>query len=308
MIPNEVLTQMTEETQNSMFGRPLRSLLFCPGADDRKMRKAMRAGADAVILDLEDSVDPNSKAAARDLVVGLLSEPRNSAVIVRVNAADTGWHLADLAAVVRMAPDAIMLPKCTGSQDLRQLSDRLDALEVAFGIVPARIGILPLVTESAAALQRLDYRDVTPRLVALCFAGEDLASDLGILARTGAQMNGLLAEARRMVAIAAAAAGVRAIDTPYPDPRSIGGLQGETREAVALGFEGKLCIHPDQIAPVHETFRPEPERIAWGKAVIAALEQASSGVAVVDGKMVDIAHLRLAHRYVQMAGLSEGPK
>lgn len=279
----------------------LRSLLFCPGSDDRKMRKAMVAGADAVIFDLEDSVDPSAKQAARELVAQVLAQPRALPVVVRVNAADTGWHLADLTAVARARPDAIMLPKCGGPGDLRQLADRLDVLEAAFGITPGSIAILPLVTESAAALRQLDYRDVTPRLIALCFAGEDLASDLGVLARAGGQMNGLLSHARRMVAIAAAGAGVRAIDTPFPDPRATEALEREAREAVSLGFAGKLCIHPAQIAPLHETFRPEPERVTWGRAVIAALEGASSGVAVVDGKMVDIAHLRLAHRYVQMA-------
>lgn len=286
--------------------RPLRSLLFCPGSRPERMAKAMAAGADAVIFDLEDAVDPSAKDAARTQVVSALTKPRPCPVVVRINANDTGRHLADLAAVTRAMPDAIMLPKCAGSADLRQLSDRLDALEAAFDLPAGRIAILPLVTESAAALARLDYRDVTPRLGALCFAGEDLASDLGVPARTGPQMNALLTEARRMVAIAAATASVRAIDTPFPDPRDPEGLQRETREAATLGYAGKLCIHPGQIAAVHTTLRPEPEKIDWGRAVIAALEGAGTGVATVDGKMVDVAHLRLARRYVQMAELPEG--
>ncbi|MFT3972107.1 MAG: CoA ester lyase [Amaricoccus sp.] len=284
----------------------LRSLLFCPGSDDRRMGKAMAAGADAVIFDLEDSVDPSAKEKARELTARVLAGPRELPVVVRVNAADTGWHLADLAAVVRGHPDAIMLPKCASARDLQQLADRLDVLEAAYGIAPGSIAILPLITESAAALHELDYRDATPRLVALCCAGEDLASDLGVQARADGQMNGLLVQARRMVAIAAAAAGVRAIDTPFPDPRDPEGLENETRDAASLGFAGKLCIHPGQVAAVHEALRPTPERVAWGHAVIAALEGASQGVATVDGKMVDIAHLRLAHRYVQMAGTQEG--
>lgn len=285
---------------------PLRSLLFCPGSRPDRMAKAMAAGADAVIFDLEDAVDPPAKDAARDHVVAALAEPRACPVIVRINAADTGWHLADLAAVTRAAPDAIMLPKCNGPADLRQLACQLDVLEAAFELPAGRIAILPLVTESAAALAHLDYRGITPRLAALCFAGEDLASDLGVAARSSRQMNGLLAEARRMVAIAAAAAGVRAIDTPFPDPRSPEGLQHETREAASLGYAGKLCIHPGQITTVHGTLRPEPEKVDWGRAVIAALDGAGTGVATVDGKMVDIAHLRLARRYVQMAEMTEG--
>ncbi|REF71967.1 MULTISPECIES: HpcH/HpaI aldolase/citrate lyase family protein [Paracoccus] len=285
---------------------PLRSLLFCPGSNADRMGKAMASGADAVILDLEDSVDPAAKAEARALVAEALAAPRALPVAVRVNAADTAWHLADLAMAVRGGADAIMLPKCGGRPDLAQLSDRIDALEAGFDRPAGRITILPLVTESALALLDMDYRAATPRLAALCFAGEDLASDLGVMARASGQMNPLLAHARRQVAIAAAAAGVRAIDTPFPDPRAASGLELETREALALGFAGKLCIHPAQIATVHATLRPAPERVEWGRAVIAALEGAANGVAVVDGKMVDIAHLRLAHRYVQMAALSEG--
>lgn len=279
--------------------RALRSLLFCPGDSARKMEKALAAGADAVVLDLEDAVAPAAKAEARGLVRAALGRPRAGAVIVRVNAADTDLHLDDLAAVVPAGPDAIMLPKCAGAADLRQLADRLDALEAAFGLGRGVIGILPLVTETAAALARLAYAGVTPRLVALGFAGEDLASDLGVGARAGGTMNPLLAEARRAVAVAAAASGVPAIDTPFPDPRDPEQLAAEARTAAALGFGGKLCIHPSQIAEVHAAFRPDDAQVRWGQAVIAALGDA--GVAVVDGRMVDRAHLRLARRYVRLA-------
>jgi citrate lyase subunit beta/citryl-CoA lyase len=278
---------------------PLRSLLFCPGANGARMQKAMAAGADAVILDLEDAVAPEAKEAAREQIAAILAEPRPCPVLVRVNAADTLWHLSDLAVAVQGRADGIMLPKCAGASDLRQLADRLDALEIAFVARPGRTAILPLVTETAAALGQMDYHDVTPRLVALGFAGEDLASDLGVAGREDGRMNPLLADAQRQVAIAAAAAGLRAIDTPFPDHRDAVGLAAETAEAAQLGFAGKLCIHPAQIGPVHEGFRPPPDRVAWGRAVIDALRD--KGVAVVDGKMVDIAHLRLARRYVQLA-------
>ena len=280
--------------------RPLRSLLFCPGDSARKMQKALAAGADAVILDLEDAVAPAAKDEARGLVRALLGGSRAGAVLVRINAADTAAYLDDLAAVVPAAPDAIMLAKCTGPADLLRLSQQLDALEVAVGLARGAIGILPLVTESAASLRGMDYAGVTPRLVALGFAGEDLASDLGVAARAGGTLNPLLTEARRAVAIAAAAAGVRAIDTPFPDPRDRERLAAETRTAVALGYGGKLCIHPGQIDEAHAAFRPETGQVEWGRAVIAALD-GEGGVAVVDGRMVDRAHLRLARRYVQLA-------
>lgn len=279
--------------------RALRSLLFCPGDSARKMEKALAAGADAVILDLEDAVAPAAKAEARGLVRDTLGRLRTGAIIVRVNAADTDLHLEDLAAVVPAGPDAIMLPKCAGAADLRQLADRLDALEAAFGLERRTIGILPLVTETAAALARLDYAGVTQRLVALGFAGEDLASDLGVAARAGGTMNPLLAEARRAVAFAAATAGVPAIDTPFPDPRDPDQLSAEARAAVALGYGGKFCIHPGQIAVVNAAFRPDDAQVRWGQTVIAALGDA--GVALVDGRMVDRAHLPLARRYVRLA-------
>lgn len=282
----------------------LRSLLFCPGDAPRKMARALAAGADAVILDLEDAVAPAAKDQARAAVRTMLAEPRSGAVLVRVNAADTAWHLDDLAALVDGAPDAIMLPKCAGPAELLRLAHRLDALERACGLGHGTIGILPLVTETAAALDRMGYAGVTPRLVALGFAGEDLAADLGVAARAAGELNPLLAQARRTVALAAAVAGVRAIDTPFADPRDAAGLAAEARSARELGFAGKLCIHPDQIAAVHAAFRPEPAQIAWGRAVIAALA-GTTGVALVDGRMVDRAHLRLAHRYVQLAGSEE---
>jgi len=288
-----------------LHSQPLRSLLFCPADSERKIAKARDAGADAVVIDLEDSVAPGAKRDARDLAKAALAGPRQVAIIVRVNAVETSFYLGDVAAVVSGAPEAIMLPKCSGPDDLQRLSAQLDVLEAAFDIAPGSIGILPLVTETAASLRKMDYTHVTSRLVALAFAGEDLASDLGVSARADGTFNLLLADARRGVAFAAATAGVPAIDTPFPDPRDADGLTRETRGAVELGFAGKLCIHPGQIAAVHAAFRPDPEQVEWGRAVIAALDSASDGVSTVSGKMVDIAHLRLAHRYVRSAEMQE---
>jgi citrate lyase subunit beta / citryl-CoA lyase len=286
---------------NQIVNGPLRSLLFCPGDNIRRMHKALAAGADAAILDLEDSVHPGAKDAARAMVASFLAGERDVPVAVRVNADDTPWHLADLAAVLPGRPDAVMLPKCDSPATLRRLSDRLDALEAAFSLPPGSVAILPLVTESAGALVDMAYRDVTPRLAALCFGAEDLASEIGIEARDGAGMNPLLLHVRHRVAIAAAAAGVMAIDTPFPDPARPAGLAAEAAGAAAAGYAGKLCIHPGQIAVVHQAFRPDPDRIAWARATVAALGVSSTGVAVVGGRMVDRAHLKLAKRYLGTA-------
>lgn len=288
-------------TGRRIMDGPLRSLLFCPGNNDRRTHKAMVAGADAVILDLEDSVHPDAKDEARALVARFLTGERTVPMVVRVNGDDTGWHLADLAAILPGRPDAVMLPKCDSPATLRRLSDRLDALEAAFGLPKGSVAILPLITETAGALADMAYGDVTSRLAALCFAAEDLAADLGVDARDGAEMNPLLVHVRHRLTIAAAAAGVRAIDTPFPDRERPDRLAAEAGRAAALGYAGKLCIHPDQIVAVHEAFRPDPDRFAWARATVAALGASSTGVAVVGGRMVDRAHLKLAMRYLAIA-------
>jgi citrate lyase subunit beta/citryl-CoA lyase len=282
-----------------MIPLPLRHLLFAPADSERKMTRAAASDAYMVIFDLEDSVAPERKAEARQLVAAALTARGTRRVAVRINAADTPEHLPDLSAVVPGAPDCIMLPKCGGPAETLILGHQLAALECAAGVPVGSIGILPLVTETAAALATLDYRDASARLVALAFAGEDLASDLGVEARTDGGLNPLLAAARTRVAIAAAAAGLPAIDTPFPDPRDAQRLAREAAEAARLGFAGKLCIHPDQIAPVTLAFTPSRERLAWAEAVVVALDQDDSpGVALVMGRMADKAHLRLARRVV----------
>jgi citrate lyase subunit beta / citryl-CoA lyase len=283
----------------------VRSLLFVPGDSDRKIGKAMQAGADAVILDLEDSVSPDNKAQARSLVRKCLASERSCKVGVRVNGMDTGWYLDDLAGVCAAAPDFIMLPKCETLSDVRVLAHQLAVLEPANGLPRGRIKILPLVTETAAALQKLDYRGAPDRLEALCFAGEDLSADLGVSARgSDGRFNPLLEQARMSVAVAASAAGVPCIDTPFPDPRDEIGLLAEAGEAVALGYSGKLCIHPVQIQPIGKAFQPDEEQVGWAKAVVSAFERApSTGVALLNGKMIDKAHLRLAQRCLNRSGV-----
>lgn len=282
----------------------MRHLLFVPADSERKMSRALASAADMVIFDLEDSVAPEGKAAARALLARQLAIGATARAAVRVNAADTPEHLRDLAAIVPAGPACIVLPKCAGAGDVAALDHRLAALECAFDRPAGSIAILPLVTETAAALGTMDYRGASDRLVALAFAGEDLASDLGVEARdTDGHLNALLADARRRVAIGAAAAGVPAIDTPFPDPRDPAGLSREAQAAAALGYAGKLCIHPDQIAPVEAAFTPGADRVAWANAVLQALGgDDGPGVAIVEGRMVDRAHLRLARQLVARAG------
>ena len=299
----ETLGTTSARGPHALNQRPMRTVLFCPGDSARKMAKAQESGADMVIFDLEDAVMPGEKDAARQQVCAILRQPRPCPVIVRVNAQDTPWYLADIAAIAAAGPDAIMLPKCTGPHDLAITHHQLDALETANGLPLGGIALIPLVSETAASLQKLHYAGVTSRLAALGFAGEDLASDLGVLARGGAAaLNPLLAQARGAVAMAAAAAGVPAIDTPFPDPNDDAGLCREAGDAAVLGYAGKFCIHPRQIGPVATQFTPAPERLVWAQAVAAAFQDnASAGAILLDGKMIDRAHLRLANRFLQSA-------
>jgi len=191
-----------------------------------------------------------------------------------------------------------MLPKCKNKQDLAVLDHQLTVLEYEHDRSAGSIRVMPLVTESAGAMVALDYTASSPRLAALCFAAEDLASDLGIAARgADGQLCPALCYARTSMMLAAAAAGVPAFDTPYPDPRDGAGLRVESDAALALGLAGKLCIHPDQIATVNASFQPDDATVRWADVVIATFEaNPTAGVVLVGGKMVDKAHLRRAER------------
>ncbi|MDJ0388711.1 CoA ester lyase [Roseomonas sp. E05] len=275
----------------------LRSLLFAPADSERKLAKALASEADAVVLDLEDAVGPPAKEGARAALAAALPGMARPGVVVRVNARGTAWYLADLAAVVPGRPAAVMLPKCTGIEDLRALDHHLEALETAHGLPLGGIAVLALVTETAASLHRLDYRGA-PRLRALCFGAEDLSSDLGVLPRDAAGIYAApVAQARGAMLLAAAAAGLPALDTPFPDPRDLPGLERETRAAARDGFAGKLCIHPAQVAPVNAAFTPSPERLRWAEAVHAAFTaDPGAGVLSLKGQMIEPLHWRLARR------------
>lgn len=283
----------------------LRSPLFAPGDSPRKIAKALASEADAVILDLEDAVAPAGKDAARAEAAALLPGLARHGVIVRVNAEATPWHLADLAAVVPGRPAAILLPKCDGPEALLRFDERLSVLEAAAGLARRSIGTLALVTETAASVQALArYTPGLPRLLALSFGAEDLAADLGIRARTaGRAFAAPIAAARSLTLIAAAAAGVIAIDTPFPDPRDPAGFAREAEAAATDGFLGKYLIHPDQIAPAHQAFTPPPERVRWAQAVAALFAaNPNAGVLSFEGAMIDQPHRKLAERILAAAG------
>ncbi len=283
--------------------RPPRSFLFVPADSERKLAKGDGAGADALILDLEDAVAPDAKPRARGLAADFLnSRPRPDRTCelwVRINPLESGLALADLAAVVGAAPDGVMLPKPDGPADVARLSHYLDALEAREGVTAGSIRILPVATETAVSPFRLgDYAAAAlPRLLGLTWGAEDLSAAVG--ASTNLDASGEWALTYRLVRsltlLAAHAAGVQAIDTLYVDFRDEAGLLAACRTSRAEGFSGRMAIHPAQVGPINEGYRPSEAELAHARRVVAAFEGASgAGTVGLDGRMLDIPHLKQA--------------
>lgn len=281
----------------------IRSLLFVPGDSPRKFASALRTTADALILDLEDSVALPQKVQARQETLAMLRSPEaqtaKKALFVRVNALDTGLTLQDLAAVMPAAPFGIVLPKCSSGQDVTTLSHYLDAFEAAAGHSAGQTRILGIATETAASLFGLgSYAKVSPRLWGLMWGGEDLQASLG---STTNQVEGRWTDpyrvARSLCLAGAAAAGVEAIDTVATDIRNLDAVSSEAMAARRDGFTGKAVIHPSHVEPVNQAFTPTADEVTWAQRVVRAFtEQPDAGVVQMDGKMVDKPHLRAAQR------------
>jgi len=287
----------------------MRSLLFVPGDSPRKLAKGLESGADALILDLEDSVAADRKAEARTTALGFLKEVDTAAgrprLLVRVNSLDTGLTDADLDAIVAGRPDAILLPKAEGGPSVAELDTKLSACEAAAGLPNRAIGIMAIATETAAALFAAGtYVGASPRLSALTWGAEDLSADIGAETNRDAHGNftGPYSLARSLCVAAAAAAKVAALDTVFVDFRNADGLRREAEEARRDGFVGKLAIHPGQVAVINEVFTPAPSEIAKAQAVIAAFAAAPGvGVVGIDGVMYDKPHLERAKRLLARA-------
>ena len=284
----------------------MRSYLFVPGDSERKFARAAEGAADALILDLEDSVGLAQKPAARGATATMLAAPRGRQQRhVRVNSLDTGVTLADLAAVMPARPDGIVLPKCAGAEQVRQVALWLDAFEAAAGIEAGRTRIIAIATETAGSLFGLgSYADAGPRLAGLMWGAEDLSASIGARAnRINGQWLSPFRLARDLCLAGAAAAGVAAIDTVHVGIEDLAGLEADAREAKRDGFSGKAVIHPKHVEVVNTVFSPTPEELGWARRVVAAFAEGGAvGVMRMDGKMLDQPHLRLAQRLLQEAG------
>lgn len=288
--------------------KPLRSLLFVPADSEKKIAKGFQTAADALVLDLEDSVMPDRKEAARQRLADLLSSPPDEyrgALWVRINPLTTEYALDDLCAVVTPALNGILLPKCEGPQDVATASNFIAALAAKAGIRDDDIGILAVATETAAAPFALgDYRHATlPRLWGLTWGAEDLSSAIGAATNVGA--DGGWAFTYRMVRsqclLAAKSAGVRAIETLYVDFRDDAGLRASCVEARREGFNGRFAIHPAQVDIINEAFMPSADEVGEARRIIAAFEQAgNAGTVGLEGRMLDIPHLKQAQKVLEL--------
>ncbi|WP_192243760.1 HpcH/HpaI aldolase/citrate lyase family protein [Mesorhizobium silamurunense] len=286
----------------------MRSLLFVPGDSERKLEKGFGAGADVVIVDLEDSVAAANKAAARAVAASFIAGHRrqaSSAIYVRVNDLTTGVTDDDLAALVPVEPDGIMLPKSNGGQDVQQLAAKLRVHEAESGLPDGGIRILPIITETAAGvLAAASYAGASARLAGLTWGAEDLSAAIG--ARSARDESGRYTDvfrlARAMTILAAGAAEVAAIDTVFPDFRDMAAFEAECREAERDGFTGKMAIHPAQVPVINAAFTPSAEAVERSQAIVNAFAAAGNpGVVGIDGKMYDRPHLRLAQRLLARA-------
>lgn len=285
----------------------MRSLLFVPGDDERKIAKGLASAADALILDLEDAVAPARKGAARELCAKtIVSAKTSKKLFVRINGLDTGETLSDLAAIVVARPFGVVLPKCRGGEDVRALAHHLGEFEVKSGITPGQTRILPIATENGASMFGLGtYAEPSlPRLCGLMWGGEDLAADLGAMRNRAS--DGLYTApfrlARSLCLYGAAAASVVAIDAVFTDFRDIDGVKKEAEEGLRDGFSGKAAIHPGQVEVINAAFTPTAADIEQARRIIAAFEvSAATGVASLDGKMLDRPHLRSAQRVLERA-------
>ncbi|MBX9860325.1 MAG: CoA ester lyase [Sphingomonas sp.] len=273
----------------------LRSLLFVPGDRPDRMGKALTLGADALILDLEDSVALANKAAARTAVAEFLGHARTTTLFVRINPLDSGLADDDLAAVLPAHPDGIVLPKAEGGASLAALDAKLSG----------DIMILPIATETPAAIFGLgSYRGVTPRLAGLTWGAEDLPAAIG--ASTSREADGGYTAphqlARSLTLFGAHAAGVPAIETVYPDFRDIDGLAAYAARGRRDGFTGMMAIHPTQVSVINAAFTPSAEEITKAQAIVDLfVANPGAGALSLDGRMVDAPHLKAAQALLARA-------
>jgi citrate lyase subunit beta / citryl-CoA lyase len=280
----------------------MRSLLFAPGNHPRRVEKALTLPADGVILDLEDAVAISEKAATRGTVIEAFGGSRAGKLYVRVNALTTEWCYGDIVAVVRNGLDGIILPKVEHGHELRTADWLIGNLERERGLPVGGIDLIPIV-ETALGISNLSRicRSGT-RVKRLAFGAGDFTLDMGMVwSRSEAE----LLPHRAACVMESRAGGMEPpLDTVFPDLRDTDGFVASARHAAALGFQGKMCIHPDQIAPTNAAFTPDEAAVAQAKRVVAAFDKAEAeGLASIqlDGQFIDYPIVQRARRVLGAA-------
>jgi len=280
--------------------QPLRSFLFAPGNHARRVEKALSLQADAVILDLEDAVATAEKRTTRDAVIAALTRPRRPLLYVRVNAVDTEFCYGDLAAIVRPGLDGIILPKVESAGGLATVDWLLAQIEREHGLVSRAIELIPII-ETARGLNQIDAILASgTRVKRVAFGAGDFTLDVNMAwSRNEAE----LTYARAKIATASRAAGIEApLDTVWIDLADEEGLEASARTALGFGFQGKMCIHPNQIAVVNRVFTPSEAEIALAERVVAAFARAEaegSAAIQLDGKFIDYPIVYRAQRVLE---------
>ncbi len=282
----------------------MRSLLFVPADSERKLARAPQSGADALILDLEDSVVPANRSAARTQARAFLAATEDAGIrrYVRINPLASGVALDDLTAVLPGKPDGIVLPKCL-PEHVRTLDHYLTALEAAFALTPGAVRVIAIATETPAAMFALaGYAGISPRLEGITWGAEDLAACLGgSNRRFDGSYDDVYRLARSLCLLAAADAEIMPIDTIHTDFRDEAGLAAEAAAARRSGFVAKMAIHPAQLSVINSAFSATKEELAWARKVAAVFTaNPNAGTVALDGKMVDKPHLILARRILAL--------
>jgi citrate lyase subunit beta/citryl-CoA lyase len=287
------------------FG-PIRTALFVPGSRPDRVDKALNAGADMIIIDLEDAVPLALKEETRSKVREKVLEHGGRKIIVRVNAIGSGFCQGDLDEVMVKSLGCVMLPKVESPEQIREINRRLVHLEEERGMDSGAVSIIPLI-ESASGVQNiypiLSEKTEPARVLTVAFGAADYSLDLGIeITRQGSELN----YPRSRIAVACRAAQVEPpLDTPFMiDLKDTQGLKADAMRAKQMGFQGKLCIHPNQIHPCHAIFSPTKEEIQHAEKVIQAFEEAEAqGVAAIqlDGKFIDYPVVERARRILKIA-------
>jgi len=288
----------------------MRSLLFVPGDSEKKLAKALESGADALLLDLEDSVAASAKPRAREIVTAWLtahkSLPVRPRLYVRVNPFDGGLTEADLDAVMAAGPDGIMLPKSLNGADVQHLGAKLAVREAERGLNDGATRIIAIATESARAIFGLStYGGCSERLTGLAWGAEDLSADIGsdTYRLADGAYSGPYRLARDLTLFAAVAAEVAPIDSVFVNFRDDAGLRWECLAARRDGFTAKMAIHPGQVGVINEIFSPSADALARARAILAAFDAApEAGVLSVNGEMIDLPHLKKARKLLRRDG------